>query len=40
MHFTGTDREVARLSGVQVDQPRAMSLVASSLIAVFTHESL
>jgi Branched-chain amino acid transport system / permease component len=35
MYFTGADREVARLSGVPVDQLRAMSLVASSLIAAF-----
>jgi hypothetical protein len=30
MHFAGTDREGARLSGVQVDQPRVMSPVARS----------
>jgi ribose transport system permease protein len=35
MYFTGANREVARLSGVQVDRLRALSLVASSLIAAF-----
>jgi ribose/xylose/arabinose/galactoside ABC-type transport system permease subunit/ABC-type sugar transport system substrate-binding protein len=33
MYFTGANREVARLSGVQVDRLRAGSLIASSLIA-------
>jgi ribose transport system permease protein len=33
MYFTGANREVARLSGVQVDRLRACSLIASSLIA-------
>ena len=35
MYFTGANREVARLSGVQVDRLRACALVASSLIAAF-----
>ena len=33
LYFTGANREVARLSGVQVDRLRAGSLIASSLIA-------
>jgi ribose/xylose/arabinose/galactoside ABC-type transport system permease subunit/ABC-type sugar transport system substrate-binding protein len=35
MYFTGANREVARLTGVQVDRLRALSLVASSLVAGF-----
>jgi ribose/xylose/arabinose/galactoside ABC-type transport system permease subunit/ABC-type sugar transport system substrate-binding protein len=33
LYFTGANREVARLSGVQVDRLRGGSLIASSLIA-------